>query len=71
VLIRLDTALRYHFHRNWTASLGYVFESFQKNDWRTDKLNPFIPGTQAIFLGNDSRNYAAHILGMTLAYHFR
>jgi MtrB/PioB family decaheme-associated outer membrane protein len=71
VLIRLDTALRYHFHRNWTASLGYVFESFQKNDWRTDGLNPFVPNTPAIFLGNDSRNYAAHILGMTLAYHFR
>jgi MtrB/PioB family decaheme-associated outer membrane protein len=75
VLIRLDTALRYHFHRNWTASLGYVFESFQKNDWRTEGLNPFVPGGSAgntgIFLGNDSRNYAAHILGMTLAYHFR
>jgi hypothetical protein len=70
-LIRFDTALRYHFLKSWTASLGYVFESFQKNDWRTDRLNPFVPGVNAIYLGNDSRNYAAHILGVTLAYHLR
>jgi MtrB/PioB family decaheme-associated outer membrane protein len=69
--IRLDTALRYHFLKAWTASLGYVFESFQKNDWRTDRLNPFIPGAgNNIWLGNDYRNYTAHIVGVSLGYRF-
>src|SRR5262249_22927372 len=35
-LLRIDTALRYHFWKVWTASIGYAFETFQKNDWRTD-----------------------------------
>jgi MtrB/PioB family decaheme-associated outer membrane protein len=67
--LRLDTALRYHFHKSWTASLGYVFESFQKNDWRTDRLDPF-EGPSAIWLGNDSRNYAAQLVGITVGYRF-
>jgi MtrB/PioB family decaheme-associated outer membrane protein len=69
--LRLDSALRYHFLKAWTASLGYAFESFQKNDWRTDRLTPFIPGVTSIWLGNDARNYDAHIVGITLAYRFR
>lgn len=70
-LIRLDTALRYHFLKQWTASLGYVFESFQKNDWRTDQIRPFVPGVTAIYLGNDLQNYAAHIVGVTMSYRFK
>jgi hypothetical protein len=70
-LLRLDTALKYHFGKVWTASLGYAFESFQKNDWRTDRLNPFIPGVTSIWLGNDARNYAAHIVTATLGYRFK
>ncbi len=70
-LLRLDTALRYHFLKQWTASLGYAFESFQKNDWRTDRLNPFIPGVSSVWLGNDLRNYDAHIVGLTLRYAFK
>lgn len=74
-LIRLETAVAYHFPfpalRGWTAKLGYVFESWQKHDWRTDKLNPFIPGVSAVFLGNDLRNYTSHIVAATLGYRFK
>jgi MtrB/PioB family decaheme-associated outer membrane protein len=70
-LLHVDTALRYHFWKAWTASFGYAFESFQKNDWRTDRLTPVLRGVTSVWLGNDDRNYAAHIVGVTLAYRFR
>jgi MtrB/PioB family decaheme-associated outer membrane protein len=69
-LLRLDTGLVYRFWRVWTAKVGYAFESFQKNDWRTDRLNPFVPGVSSIWLGNDARNYAAHIVALTVGYRF-
>jgi hypothetical protein len=67
-LVRLETAVAYHFPfaflRGWTAKLGYVFESWQKHDFRTDKLNPFIPGVSAVFLGDDlAQLYVAHHRG--------
>lgn len=75
LLVMFTTALRYHFSKSWTASLFYTFEQFRKNDWRTDDLTPFIPQlagtTGSIWLGNDARNYDAHILGLTLAYSFK
>lgn len=70
-LLRLETALKYHFWKMWTASFGYVFESFEKNDWRTDRLNPFVPGVTSIWLGNDARNYSAHIVAVTLGVRFK
>ncbi len=70
-LLRVDASLQYHFSRAWTASLNYVFESFSKHDWRTDSLNPFLPAAgNSIWLGNDQKNYTAHILGATLRYTF-
>jgi len=70
-IIRLETALTYHFLKNWSAKVGYAFEMFEKTDWRTDTLNPFMPGVSSIWLGNDLRNYTAHIVGATLAYRFK
>lgn len=70
-LLRLETGLTYQFWKSWTASLGYVFESFQKHDWRTDGLNPFVPGVTSIWLGNDARNYAAQIVGVTIRYRIK
>jgi MtrB/PioB family decaheme-associated outer membrane protein len=71
-LTRVDTALRYHFSRAWTVGLAYAFESFTKHDWRTDTLNPFVPGaTTSIWLGNDAKNYTAHIVALTLGYRFK
>lgn len=69
-LLRVESSLQYHFAKAWTASLIYVWESFSKHDWRTDSLNPFIPNVAAIWLGNDAKNYSAHIIGATLRYRF-
>ena len=70
-LFRLETGLKYHFWKVWTASVGYAFESFDKHDWRTDTLNPFVPGITSIWLGNDLRNYAAHVVAVKLGYRFK
>lgn len=69
-LIRVETALLYHFAKSWTAKLFYAYEAFDKHDWRTDTLNPFTPGISSIWLGNDQRNYTAQIMGLTLRYKF-
>jgi len=70
-LLHLDASLSYHFWKNWTAKLGYVFETWRKQNWQTDTLNPFIPGVSSIWLGNDLRNYTANTIYATLAYTFR
>lgn len=71
-LVRLDTAVRYYLSKSWTVGLAYAFESFTKHDWRTDTLNPFLPGvTSSIWLGNDAKNYTAHIVAVTLGYRFK
>jgi MtrB/PioB family decaheme-associated outer membrane protein len=70
-LLRLEASLKYHFGQAWTASLNYAYEMFRKHDWRTDTINPFVPGNPAIYLGNDLKNYEAHIFGATLGYRFR
>jgi MtrB/PioB family decaheme-associated outer membrane protein len=70
-LLRLEASLRYHFGQAWTASLNYAYEAFRKHDWRTDTINPFVPGNNAMYLGNDLKNYEAHIFGVTLGYRFK
>jgi MtrB/PioB family decaheme-associated outer membrane protein len=71
-LVRVDSSVRYHFSKAWTLGLAYAYESFTKQDWRTDTLNPFLPGvTSSIWLGNDARDYAAHIVAVTLGYRFK
>jgi MtrB/PioB family decaheme-associated outer membrane protein len=69
-LIRVEAQLIYYFLKNWSARLGYAFEKFDKNDWRTDTLNPYM-GVSSIWLANDLKNYTAHMMGMTLAYQFK
>jgi hypothetical protein len=68
--LRLEAVVAYHFLKNWTAKLGYVFESFNRHDWRTDQLNPFMPGVSAVFLGDDTKGYTAHILAGSIGFRF-
>ncbi len=70
-LFHLEAALSYHFWKNWTAKLGYVYEMWNKQNWQTDELNPFIPGVSSIWLGNNLRNYTANTIYGTLAYTFK
>jgi hypothetical protein len=51
------------------AKLGYAFVMFNKTDWRTDTLNPFI-GVSSIWLGNNLRDYTAHMMGASVTYRF-
>jgi MtrB/PioB family decaheme-associated outer membrane protein len=69
-MFRLDAAVRYHFWKKWYATLSYAFEVFDKTNWRTDELNPFVPGVSSLWQGNDIKDYTAHILAVTLGYRF-
>jgi MtrB/PioB family decaheme-associated outer membrane protein len=74
-LWRLETALRYRFARAWTATVGYAFESFERSDWHTNQLIPWVPQTgqtagTPTYLGAKYDNYAAHLVGLTLGYRF-
>lgn len=70
-LFRLEAAVKYHFTKAWTATVGYAWESFSKHDWRTDALNPFVPEAPGgLWQGNDLKNYSAHLVGVTLSYRF-
>ena len=68
----MESKLLYHFRKNWTASLSYVYESFEKHDFRSDKLTPWIndAGQHTTWLGVDAKGYAAHVIGATLRYRF-
>src|ERR1051325_9367838 len=70
-LIRLDTGLRYQFWQVWSLTAAYAWESFEKHDWRTDTINPFVPGVTSIYLGNDYKSYTAHIVSLVLGYQFK
>jgi MtrB/PioB family decaheme-associated outer membrane protein len=69
-LLRVEASLRYYLAKSWTLSLGYIFERFDQTDFRTDTLNPFVPGSASIWLGNDPKDYTAHILVMSVGYRF-
>jgi MtrB/PioB family decaheme-associated outer membrane protein len=69
-MFRLDIAARYHFLKHWRATLGYALEIFDKSNWQTDPLNPFVPGVTSIWQGNDFKDYTAHIVTLTLGYRF-
>jgi hypothetical protein len=70
-LLVLGGSLRYHFWKNWTASLNYAFEQWKKTNWQTDTLDPFQPGVSSIWLGADWKNYTAQIVSINLGYNFR
>jgi MtrB/PioB family decaheme-associated outer membrane protein len=69
-LIHVEASLRYSFAKSWSLTLGYIFERFDQTDFRTDTLNPFVPGSTSIWLGNDTGDYTAHILVMSVGYRF-
>jgi MtrB/PioB family decaheme-associated outer membrane protein len=69
-LFHLEASLRYYFAKSWYMSLGYIFERFDQTDFRTDGLNPFTPGSASVWLGNDPKDYTAHIVVMSVGYRF-
>ena len=69
-LIRLGTAIRYAFWKGWAATVAYSFEKFTGTNFRTDGLNPFVPGNTSIWLGSDARDYTAQYVTLSLSYQF-
>ena len=69
-LLRLGTSVRYRFAKAWSVSLGYFFEKFDEKNWHTDGLLPFQTQTSSIYLGNDLKDYTAHIITMAVGYRF-
>lgn len=50
----------------WAATLRFVYDKFDKTDFRTDGL---LPATGSdIFMGNDYRDYNAQFLTFTISY---
>jgi MtrB/PioB family decaheme-associated outer membrane protein len=70
-LYRVGTAFRYRFAKAWYVRLGYFFEMFDEQNFRTDNLAPFNRGLTSIYLGNDLKDYTAHIVTLALGYSFR
>lgn len=71
-LFRFDTKLRYSFAKYWFATLGYALELYQERNWRSDSLVPFTPAFgNGLWLGNDPRDYTAHIVTATLGFRFK
>ena len=69
-LLRVETALKYTFLKAWSAKLRYVYEQFEKQDWRTDQLTPTTPTANSVWLGADLKDYSAHMIAITLGYRF-
>ena len=68
---RVEAALEHHVMKNLTLRYFYIFEHWNKSDWQTDQVQPFISGVQSVFLGADLKDYTAHILGVSLRYRFQ
>jgi hypothetical protein len=70
-LIQVGTTFRYRFAKAWSFALSYLFEQFDETNFRTDALKPFQTQTSSIYLGNDIKDYTAHIITLALGYHFQ
>lgn len=51
------------------ARVGYMFESFEADDWALDGVQPSTIA-EVLALGEDSPNYDAHLVGLSLEYEF-
>jgi MtrB/PioB family decaheme-associated outer membrane protein len=69
-LLHLEASLRYYFAKSWYMTLSYIFEKYTQTDFRTDGLNPFVPGSTSIWLGDNPSDYTAHIMVMSVGYRF-
>ena len=48
----------------------YAVGEIHTRNPRTDELNPLIPRNSSIWLGNDIKDYTAHIVAVTLGFRF-
>lgn len=72
---QLEATLRYHIQRALQVKFRYLMEVFNISDFRTDEVAPFMGGVEAgsgtsIYLGAQIRDYAAHLVAVSLDYQF-
>lgn len=51
------------------ARVGYMFESFEADDWSQEGVEPSTIN-EVLTLGEDTSNYDAHLIGLSLEYEF-
>ena len=75
VIHALNTKLRYHFSRNLTLSLGYLWEKFDYDDYATNGFR-FVPTNAAgdyqgaLLAGTLPEDYDVHIVYTQLTFRF-
>ncbi len=74
-LFQLEASVRYRMTPAWFFRIRYLMEKFDLDDFRTDRIQPFMgnidpsSGT-SIYLGAQARDYTAHVVGLTIGYRF-
>jgi len=58
--------VEYMVRDDWAVTVRYIYDRFDKVDFRTDDLDPATGAD--IFLGNDYRNYRVSFLTFTISY---
>jgi hypothetical protein len=51
------------------ARVGYLFESFEADDWALDGVEPNTIN-EVLTLGEENPNYDSHIVGFSIEYDF-
>jgi MtrB/PioB family decaheme-associated outer membrane protein len=75
-LHQVTAQVKFKLTKNLVPKVEYIFEKFDNVDFQTGVMNPYMPSLQDtsnnnfLFLGADSPGYHAHILSMSLEYHF-
>jgi MtrB/PioB family decaheme-associated outer membrane protein len=71
-LMLLATTLSYHWSEQLTLKAGYRLERYQQRDFQFDGIEPYSPAIDpsSIFLGNEVRDYRAHIYAISAVFEF-
>ena len=72
----LELDLRIHDETRYIDAATYLVtcnaQPYSKHDWRTDTLSPFSPNAgSSVWLGNNIRDYTAHIIAASVGYQFK
>lgn len=75
-LHQVTAQVRLKLTNNLIPKIEYMFEKFDNVDFQTGIMNPYMPSVQDssnnsfVYLGADNPGYHAHVLSMSLEYHF-
>jgi hypothetical protein len=75
-LHQVTAQMKFKLTNNLVPKIEYMFEKFDNVDFQTGIMNPYMPSLQDgsnnnfIFLGADNPGYHAHVLSVSLEYHF-